>query len=289
MQHNLEEAYIPTCVKCQHNKSSTTKSISPLHPLPIPDKCCNSVTIDFIGPLLLDHGFDCIITFTDHLGSDIQLIPTTTTLKANKLAELFFKEWYCKNGLPLKIISDHDKLFNSHFWHALHKLTGVKLKMSTAYHPQTDSTSKQTNKTVIQCIRFAIEQHQKGWVQALNKICFNMMNTVNSSTSFTPFQLQFRKSPQLLPPLLEEEANPEDEPSATEMITWMKSFENTAQDNLLTAKIRQASQANKQRKLTFPFHVGDKVSLSTFHQQQEYKAGEEPHVAKFLPCYDGPY
>ena len=55
---------------------------------------------------------------------------------------------YCENGLPHEIISDRDKLFISHFWRRLTRITGVKLGMSTAFHPETDGASERTNKTV---------------------------------------------------------------------------------------------------------------------------------------------
>ena len=142
MHHDLEKGYVASCPDCQRNKSSTSKPIGPLHPLPIPDQCGYSVAIDFIGPLPEDDGKNCIITFTDRLGSDIQLAATQTDLNAEELAYLFFDKWYCENGLPADIISDRDKLFMSKFWKALHKLTGVTLKMSTAYHPQTDGASE---------------------------------------------------------------------------------------------------------------------------------------------------
>jgi hypothetical protein len=179
MHKELETAYVPSCIECQRNKSTTTKPLSPLHSLPVPNGHCDSVAIDFIGPLLLDNGFDCIATFTDRLGSDVQLVPCSTSLTAEELAQLFFMRWYCVNGLPLDIISDHDKLFMSHFWQTLHKLTGVQLKLSTAYHPQTDGASKRTNKTVNQCICFHVERNQKDWAKSLPLIRFNIMNTVN--------------------------------------------------------------------------------------------------------------
>jgi hypothetical protein len=167
MRKELETAYVPSCIKCQRNKSTTTKPLGPLHPLPVPDSRCDSVAIDFIRPLPPDDRFDCITTFTDRLGSNVQLVPCSTSLTAEELAQLFFMRWYCVNGLPLDIISDHDKLFMSCFWQTLHKLTGVQLKLSTAYHPQTDGASKQTNKTVNQCIRFHVERNQKGWAKLL--------------------------------------------------------------------------------------------------------------------------
>ena len=211
------------------------------------------------------------------------------TLTAEQLARLFFKEWYCENGLPLEIVSDRDKLFVSRFWKALHKLTGIKLKMSSAYHPQSDGSSERTNKTVIQCIRFAVERDQRGWVQALPKVRFDIMNTLNASTGFTPFQLRFGKSARMLPPIVPPIEGEQDEISAQEIIANMRPTQLEAQDNLLEAKISQACQANKSRTLTFPFKVGDRVILSTANRRREYKSGNEHRVAKFMPRFDGPY
>ena len=88
------------------------------------------------------------------------------------------------------------------FWKALHKLTGVKLKLSTAYHPETDGASEQTNKTINQALHYHIERNQMGWVCALPKIHFDIMNTVNKSTGFTPFQLRMGRSLRIIPPLV---------------------------------------------------------------------------------------
>ena len=185
------------------------------------------------------------------------MVPTTTSLTAENMAQLFFDHWYCENGLPLEIISDRNKLFLSRFWKELHKLTGIKLKMSTAYHPETDGASERTNKTIIQCIRFAVERDQQGWVKALPKICFDIMNTVNTSTSFTPFQLRFGKAACILPPVITSDHIETSNQSALDLIERMQLTQLEAQDNLLTAKIRQAHQENTHRQVSFLFKVGD--------------------------------
>jgi hypothetical protein len=61
--------------------------------------------------------------------------------------------------------------------------------MSTAFHLQTDGASEQTNKTVNQAIWYHVQRNQKGWVKALLKICFDIMNTENASTGLSPFML----------------------------------------------------------------------------------------------------
>lgn len=162
--------------------------------------------------------------------------------------------------------------------------------MSSAHHPKTDGMSECTNKTVIQCICYAVEQDQKGWVQALPKIHFNIMNTVNASTSFSPFHLHFGKSACILPPI-----TPPTEPlegpdaAAHSLVSHMATIECEAQDALLKTKVLQASTANSHRDLVFPFRVGEQVLLSTFHRRKEYKLEGNHHAAKFMPHYNGPY
>jgi hypothetical protein len=294
MRWDLEQSYIPSCVKCQRNKSSTSKHSGPLHPLPIPERHGDSIAMDFISPLLLDDNFDCILSITDCLHSDICIIPTCIDISAEDLAILFFNHWYCENGLLLKIISDRDKLFVSKFWSALHALTGVKLKLSSAYHPQTDGSSERSNKTINQCIRYHVHRNQKGWVQALPKIRFDIMNSVNTSTGFSPFQLCLGRSPRIIPPLIPNSLTPTVAASpegirASELISCLSDNENEAKDNLLQAKIFQSHYANQHRGPEVVYKEGDKVMLSTLHRRHEYKKKGKKHVAKFFPCFDGPY
>ena len=170
------------------------------------------------------------------------------------LAYLFFDRWYCENGLPSDIISDRDKLFMLRFWKALHKLTGVKLKLSTAYHLEMDGTSERTNKTVNQALHYHVERNQLGWVCTLPRVRFDMMNTTNKSTGFMPFQLRFGRSPRLIPPLVPAKSSA----TVADIDAWhtiwrMELDVMEAQDNLLRAKISQSHQANKHRSLNFPF------------------------------------
>ena len=293
MRCDLENAYVPGCVECQRNKSTTTKPTGPLHLLPVPDEWGDSVAIDFVGPLPEDEGHNMIVTFTDRLGADVRILPCRTSLTADKLAIIFFNHWYCKNSLPLEIISDQDKLFVSRFWKSLHELTGTKIKMSTAYHPQTDGASERTNKMVNQLLQYHVEHNQSGWVKALLLVRFNIMNMVNMSTGFSPFQLWMGRSVWVVPPLVlsnvASTATTTEEERARQVIKFIENIRMEAQDNLLRAKISQAAQANKSHSLTFPFAIGGRVCLSTLNRRHEYKASGEKHMAKFMPRFDGPY
>lgn len=296
MRAELEGAYVPGCADCQRNKSRTTKAAGPLHPLPVPDARGDSVAIDFVGPLPEDGGLNCLLTMTDRLGSDVRLVPTRIDISAEEFAHLFFDNWYCENGLPLEIICDRDKLFVSNFWRALTKISGVKLGMSTSFHPETDGASERTNKTVNQAIRYHVERDQLGWVCALPRIRFAMMNTVNASLGFTGFQLRLGRSPRLIPPLVPQmikdvssELTPADTKRAAALISQIDLDVSEARDNLFAAKAAQAEQANRARGPEIPYKVGDWVMLSTANRRRAYMKDGEKRVAKFLPRNDGPY
>ena len=49
---------------------------------------------------------------------------------------------------------------------------------------------------------FHVERNQQGWVRALPRVRFNIMNTINKSTGFCPFQLCLGQTPRMIPPLL---------------------------------------------------------------------------------------
>jgi len=278
----------------QRNKNHTTKPTGPLHPLPIPDKRSDSIAIDFIGPCPKDDGHNAIVTITDRLRSDIHIAPTWLDISAEHFTTQFFDMWYCENGLPLNIVSDRDKLFVSKFWKALHKRTGVSLKMSLNYHPETDGSSECSNKTVVQALRYHIERNQKGWAKSLQCVCFAIMNTVNTSTGFSPFQLLMGRSPCLIPPLTTAltdtvtEEIPEAE-SAINLINDLALDVAEAQDNLLAAKVVQAEFANRHHGDEIVFKEGDKVLLSTKHRCCKYIQARSNRSTKFMPRFDGPY
>ena len=292
MRRDLEQAYIPSCVDCLRNKSRTTRPPGPLHPLPVPDARGDSIAMDFIGPLPMDNNCDSILTITDRLGADVRIIPTQTNITAERLAILFFDHWYCENGLPANIVCDRNKLFVSRFWKALTKLTGVKLKMSSAYHPETDGSSERSNKTVNQLLRFHVTRNQKGWAHALPRIRFQIMNTVNASTKFSGFQLHLGRSPRIIPPIIPQ-ALPAELSEATEIaVKTIETVTNDvaqARDNLLLAKITQSHHADASRAPDPNYKVGDLVMLSTKHRRHEYKKKGDKRTAKFFPRWDGPY
>lgn len=296
MRRQLEGAYVPGCDVCQQNKSATAKPAGPLHPLPVSDQRFDSVAIDFVGPLPEEEGFNGIMTMTNRLGAaDMQIVPVRMDMDAKRYTAVFFEKWFCENRLPLEIVSDRDKLFTSKFWKELHRIASMKLKMSTAFHPETDGASERTNKTMVQTLRYLVNCEQQGWVKVLPYVRFVMMNTVNALTGISPFYLKTGRSPRLIPPLGVRPplaANEDPETSVACAFEFLDSLTHTiaeARDGLIATKTRQAHHANQHRHCDDLFKVGDRVMLKTDNQRARYRAQDPSRTAKLFPCYRGPY
>ena len=95
--------------------------------------------MDFVfklPPTLKRH--DDIWVVVDRLTKSAYFLPISEKFSPRKLAELFMKHIVSLHGVPVSIISDRDPRFTSRFWKGLMKELGVKLNLSTAFHPQTD-------------------------------------------------------------------------------------------------------------------------------------------------------
>ena len=103
-----------------------------------------TIAWDFITslPQSTDHiiqtSYDTILTITDKTSKAAWFELWKEEYSAEHLASIFLRTVYWKHSLPEKIISDHGTQFNNKFWETLTTKLGIKNKMSTAYHLQTD-------------------------------------------------------------------------------------------------------------------------------------------------------
>ena len=94
------------------------------------------MSIDFITNLPVSSaGNNCMIVIVDSFSKCVTIIPCKMTIDAAEVARLFFEKIICQFGLPDRIISDRDVRFTSLFSQALYRSMGVKLNISSAFHP----------------------------------------------------------------------------------------------------------------------------------------------------------
>jgi len=191
--------YCRSCQTCAVSKPQNGKPHSKLKSMPVPAHPWRYIGVDFVGPLPgssdRDSECDMICIVIDQLTSMVHSIPTRQTYRAVDMAELMFECVYKLHGLPERIISDRDSLFTSKFWKRFHRLLGTQLRMSSAFHPQTDGATERANRTVTQMIWQCVRPDQKDWVTKLPAIEFAINSAWSSTTGFSPFQLNYVRNP----------------------------------------------------------------------------------------------
>ena len=187
------DSWLRSCTTCQKNKTSTKKPFGMLKPIEIPSKNWEVIHMDFIGPLPVsgNNKFDTILTVIDRLSKMVHLIPTHQTATASDTARLVFDNVIKYHGVPDSIISDRDTRFTSNFWKELTNMMGIKLRMSSAFHPETDGLCERTNRTVIQLLRNDSNLKASNWSENLTAVEMAINNYQQSSTKQSPYYLNF--------------------------------------------------------------------------------------------------
>ena len=128
--------FVSKCASCQQIKGDQQKTAGLLQPLEIPKWKWEMVSMDFIDGLPRTRkGNEGVWVIVDRLTKSAHFIPVKPTRTAATLVETFMREIVRLHGIPISIVSDRDPIFTSKFWEALQTSLGIKLSLSTAYHP----------------------------------------------------------------------------------------------------------------------------------------------------------
>ena len=106
--------------------------------------------MDFVTGLLVstnwkDESYDSILVIIDRPTKIVHYESVKITIDAPRLAEFILNVvvWY--HGFLNSIISDRGLLFTFKFWSSLCYSLGVKRRLFTAFHPQTDGQTEWQN------------------------------------------------------------------------------------------------------------------------------------------------
>ena len=133
----------------------TQRQAGLLQPLEVPSQVWADISMDFVEGLPKVGGKSVILTVVDRFSKYAHFIALSHPYTASSVARAFFDGIVWFHGFPTSIISDRDPVFTSHMWRDLFKMAGVQLRLSTAFHPQTDGQSEIVNKVLAMYLRCA--------------------------------------------------------------------------------------------------------------------------------------
>ena len=197
--HRSVQDYVKGCAVCQKIKAETLAPAGLLQPLPILCEVWDDITLDFIEGLPISQGKDTIMVMVDRLSKSAHFLTLSHPFTAKTIAEKFVEGVFKLHGMPKSIISDQDPILISNFWKEFFTMSGSKLQLSSAYHPQTDGQTEVINRCVEQYLRSFVHQWPRRWNDYLPWAEYWYNTTYHISTGMTPFQALYGR---LLPPIL---------------------------------------------------------------------------------------
>jgi hypothetical protein len=275
--------FVRSCDVCQRNKTPTTQPAGLLQPLDVPSQVWADISMDFIEGLPKVHGKSVVLTVVDRFSKYAHFIALSHPYTAASVARAFFDGIVRLHGFPSSIVSDRDPVFTSNLWRDLFKCAGVKQRLSTAFHPQTDGQSEVVNKVIAMYLRCATGDRPRSWVDWLSwaEYCYN--TSYHTALRASPFEVVYGRPP---PPLLPHHAGAAQTEAVDAMLRDRDAFLEEVRERLLQAQ-QYAKRHYDEHHHEVEFDKGAWVLLRLLHRPTHALAS--PSKGKLRPRYAGPF
>jgi hypothetical protein len=111
-------------------------------------------SLDFVEGLPTSGQFNCILVVVDKYTKFAHFLPLKHPFTALLVAKAYMDNVYKLHDFLSSLVSDRDRVFTWKLWKELFGLSGVTLRMSSSYHPQTDDQTERVNQcmeTFLRC------------------------------------------------------------------------------------------------------------------------------------------
>ena len=145
--------YVRGCDLYLASKIVRHKFYRDLQSLPVSTHQWKNLSMDFVTslPLFADwkgDSYDMILVIVDCLTKMVHYEPVKVIINVSGLTKRIIDVVIRNHELPDSIISDRGAIFTSKFWSSLFYFLGIKRRLSTAFHPQTNRQTEQQNSTM---------------------------------------------------------------------------------------------------------------------------------------------
>lgn len=283
--------YINNCHACRRAHVPRDKTPGMLHPLPIPDRPWQHLTMDYKSMPKDKHGFDNIFVVMDRLSKEPITTPCHKTDTAEDLARIFIPHIWRYKSFPDSIVSDRGPQFVSKFWDEVCRILGIKIKLSTAFHPQTDGQTEIMNQYIDQRLRPFISYYQDNWSELIPIMDHAASTLPHSSIGMSPFEVVNGYAPRTTfdwnTPTTANVTEKLSREQAVQLVRRFESIWNKAKEVMQKSQDRMSKDTNTHRR-PIDFDIGDKVWVSTKNWKTErpsrkldhQMAGPFPIIAK---------
>src|SRR6266852_3643987 len=167
--------YVARCNTCQRYKFAHHPR-AVLQPHDVPEGPWQTIGIDLITGLPRVGDYDAIVVYIDHYTKQVHVLPTTSDVDTEGIADLHYHEIFRLHGIPAKIVLNQGPQFAARLMKTLYQKLGITHALTTAYHPQSNGQTEHTNQEVEQHLRLFTNLRHNDWVTHLPTAEFVLNN-----------------------------------------------------------------------------------------------------------------
>lgn len=137
------------------------------------------------GGSLWHETFVILLTVVDQFSKAAHFIPLPKLPSARETALTVIDHVFRMHGLPMAVVSDRGSQFVSKFWKEFCHLLGVKISISSSFHPQRNSQTERANQDLEWVLQCLVSQNPFSWSQQLSWVEYVHNSLPVSSTSLS--------------------------------------------------------------------------------------------------------
>ncbi|KAL4335212.1 hypothetical protein GQ457_07G007680 [Hibiscus cannabinus] len=146
----------------------------------------------FIGPFSSSFGNLYTLLVLDYVSKWVEAIASPKT-NSKTMLKFLHKNIFTRFGAPRAIISDEGTHFDNKLIVKTLQRYGVRHRITTAYHPQTNGQAEVSNKEIKQILE-VVNPRRTYWSLKLDEALWAYSNTFKTPLGMSPFKLVYGKA-----------------------------------------------------------------------------------------------
>ena len=145
--------------------------------------------MDIVGPLPQGKGqVKFLLVAIDYFTKWIKAEALATITEA-RIWSFVWRNIICRFGIPLTIISDNWRQFDSQGFREFCSNLGIKNQFSSPRHPQANGQTEVMNRTLLKIIKTKLDEAKGAWPEELPSVLWAYRTTTRTPTRETPFKI----------------------------------------------------------------------------------------------------
>jgi hypothetical protein len=146
-----------------------------------------------MGPFTNSNGYEHILVMVDNISKWVEAIPcrrASTEESISMIKNIIFQRY----GVPQILISDGGTHFTGNSFRKCLSKLGIKHRVDTAYHPQTNGQVETSNWQLKSILNKTVEKGGKDWSKKLDEALWAYRTAHKTPIGMTPYQFIYGKS-----------------------------------------------------------------------------------------------